>query len=211
MDSFRTTLDAQRASFQINHSDRMLLVGSCFTEHIGVRLLERKFRVAINPNGIVYNPVSMATCLKRLWIGNQPFEALELFEHMGLWHSWEHHSHFSKPEQTAALEAMNAAYDQAGSHLQGANRLLFTLGTADVFMLHENSRVVANNHKMPGSMFRQKKALRRRGDRCLEPNNRHNYRTKPWFSGYIKCQPGTPPAQWPGGKPAQQGCISIGL
>ena len=157
MDSFRTILPAQQAAFQLDHEDRLMLVGSCFTEHIGGRLSERKFQTTVNPFGIVYNPVSMAQSLERLLSGNKLFEEGDLVENMGLWHSWEHHGHFSKPDRTTTLSGINAAYKAASESLRSANRLLLTLGTAEVFMLRDSGQVVANNHKLPAAIFEQKR------------------------------------------------------
>ena len=155
MNHFRTILPAQRAPFSIGHSDRLLLIGSCFTENIGARLHSGKFPVYINPFGIVYNPVSMTRCLNHLLLDNQQFEENNLFEHAGLWHSWEHHGHFSRPDRAAALAGINTALKTAAAHLKKTNRLLLTLGTADVFRLRSTGQVVANNHKMPAALFEQ--------------------------------------------------------
>ncbi len=157
MDSFRTILSPTPAGFRIGHSDQLLLIGSCFSEHIGGRLAARKFNTLANPFGIVYNPVSMARCLERLQVGTQAFNAESLERHMGLWHSWEHHGHFSKPDLAQTLAGINAAYEQAVKHLQGSTRLLLTLGTADVFILKDSGQIVANNHKMPAATFQQKR------------------------------------------------------
>ena len=155
MNHFRTILPAQRAPFSIGHSDRLLLIGSCFTENIGARLHSGKFPVYINPFGIVYNPVSMTRCLNHLLLDNQQFEENNLFEHAGLWHSWEHHGHFSRPDRAEALAGINTALKTAAAHLKKTNRLLLTLGTADVFRLRSTGQVVANNHKMPAALFEQ--------------------------------------------------------
>jgi hypothetical protein len=156
MHEFRTVLPAQQAPFQISHQDKLLLVGSCFTEHIGARLAARKFQTSINPFGIVYNPVSIARCLERLSVGNKPFVEEDLVENGGLWHSWEHHSRFSAPDQAQTLAGINVAYRQAAQQLNSANRLLLTLGTAAVFTLLTSGQVVANNHKIPASAFHSK-------------------------------------------------------
>lgn len=86
---------------------------------------------------------------------NQSFEEGDLFEHAGLWHSWEHHGHFSRPDRAAALAGINTALQSAAAHLKKTNRLLLTLGTADVFRLRSTGQVVANNHKMPAALFEQ--------------------------------------------------------
>ncbi len=157
MNHFRTILPVPRAPFSIGYSDRLLLIGSCFTENMGDRLRSGKFPVYINPFGIVYNPVSMTHCLNHLLLDNQQFEENNLFEHAGLWHSWEHHGHFSQPDRTAALAGINTALKTAAAHLKKANRLLLTLGTADVFTLRSTGEVVANNHKMPAALFAQRR------------------------------------------------------
>jgi hypothetical protein len=48
---------------QIAHSDSVLLIGSCFTEHISNRLQQAKWQTLANPNGILFNPLSVADAL----------------------------------------------------------------------------------------------------------------------------------------------------
>ncbi len=151
--TFRTQLSSKPAQFQITHAQKLLLLGSCFTEHIGTQLQENKFDTLTNPFGIVYNPLSMAQCLERVAAGNQPFSEGDLFENAGLWHSWAHHGRFSHPNKSRALEGINQAYHEAVEHLKKTDFLLLTFGTADVFELKETGQVVANNHKMPAAHF----------------------------------------------------------
>lgn len=160
MKTFRTELPSGRAPFALTHADRLLLVGSCFTEHIGGRLSDARFNTLLNPNGIVYNPISIAGALNALMWGDfAPPEAETdgLFEYNGLWHSWEHHGRFSAPDRAAALGGIREAREKAAVFLQKTNRLLLTLGTAEVFALRESGRVVANNHKAPPAWFDQRR------------------------------------------------------
>ncbi len=156
MKTFRTIVPGQEAPFGIAHTDRMLLIGSCFTEHIGTRLVAGKFPTLANPRGIVYNPVSIARTLHALQQSDFDPENT-LFEHQGLWHSWEHHGRFSHPDRDTAAEKMRVAHRQAAAFLETANRLLLTLGTAQVFALRETGQVVANNHKVPADRFAQRR------------------------------------------------------
>lgn len=137
METFRTALKAQPAPFGIDHSDHLMLAGSCFTEHIGGQLATHKFPVLTNPFGIVYNPVSMARCLERLVAEDRFFTEREIFEYAGLWHNWDHHGRFSKPGKEETLAGINAAYSDSVAFLKKANRLLLTFGTADVFVLRD--------------------------------------------------------------------------
>ncbi|GAB4496321.1 MAG: GSCFA domain-containing protein [Saprospiraceae bacterium] len=157
MENFRTVLKSQPAPFAIGHSDRLLLVGSCFTENIGYRLADFKFPASTNPFGIVYNPASIVRSLERLFAENQFFGEQDIFENAGLWHSWEHHGRFSKPDKTEMLAGLNAAYSEAAAFLKTTNRLLLTFGTADVFALKTTGQIVANNHKMPAALFQERR------------------------------------------------------
>lgn len=134
-----------------------MLVGSCFTEHIGARLTDLRFNTLINPFGIVYNPMSMATALERLLDEKKQFSPEDLFENQGLWRSWDHHGHFAKPDRGQALESINTAFITASRHFAQTSRLLLTLGTAEGHYLLEQNRVVANNHKMPARLFESKR------------------------------------------------------
>ncbi|MFM7152789.1 MAG: GSCFA domain-containing protein [Bacteroidota bacterium] len=153
MNSFRTIFPGMASPFQIGHHDRILLSGSCFTEHIGSRLNDLRFRTLVNPFGIVYNPFSIADALARLSDGNAIYTRDSIFENQGVWRSWDHHSQFAKPDPVETLNGMNDAFRESSLFLKDTTYLLITLGTADVFYLHETGKIVANNHKMPDRLF----------------------------------------------------------
>jgi hypothetical protein len=136
----------------MTHTDQVMLIGSCFTEHLGHRLSRSRFGALINPNGIVYNPISVSRCLDTLACNTRTRQE-DLFEYGGLWHSWHHHGIFSKRDQLEALYGIEQAEAQGAAFLSGCNRLFLTLGTADVHLLTANQQVVANNHKAPASWF----------------------------------------------------------
>ena len=41
----------------IDHNSRIVMLGSCFAENIGKKLIECGFNVVMNPMGILYNPI----------------------------------------------------------------------------------------------------------------------------------------------------------
>lgn len=153
MESFRTLVAVNPPGFSVSHAHKVLLIGSCFTEYIGLRLQKGKFPCRINPFGIVYNPVSIGRCLDRLLDGNRPFREAELVQRQDLWHSWEHHGHFSGQDSVQTLEHINSAYRDAVQFLGSCDRLLLSLGTATVYRLRESGSVVANCHKAPTALF----------------------------------------------------------
>ena len=62
---FRTKVELPVNVPFINHSDRLMLWGSCFAENIGKLFIDNKFRCDVNPFGVLYNPLSIANALDR--------------------------------------------------------------------------------------------------------------------------------------------------
>jgi len=136
---------------KINHQHNLLLIGSCFTEQIGTKLANHKFAVLDNPNGILFNPVSITKSISS-YIDNKQYTESDLFYQNECWNSWEHHSRFSDPDAGACLKGINGSQNKAHAFLQKADWLLITLGSAFVYEL-ENKEVVANCHKVPTDKF----------------------------------------------------------
>lgn len=168
MRPFRTVFEVGAADCTINHRNGIAAIGSCFTEHIGGRLQTYKFRTALNPFGILYNPASIAGALERLLSGTL-YEAGDLFQHQGLWHSFDHHGRYSFPDRERALEKINMDLQDGTAALRQADRLLITLGTAGVFVVQKTGRIAANCHKLPGDTFKRRRMSVSEISDCLSP------------------------------------------
>ena len=136
---------------RINHQHNLLLIGSCFTEQIGSKLSNYKFAVFDNPNGILFNPISICKSISS-YIDNKQYTDADLFYQNECWNSWEHHSRFSKPGVTECLNGINESQSKANTVIKKADWLLITLGSAFVYEL-ANKEVVANCHKVPTDKF----------------------------------------------------------
>lgn len=136
----------------IGYEDPIMLTGSCFTEHIGDRLQELKFSVFQNPNGILFDPQSVAGSLVS-YIQNRQYTASDLFFQNELWQSWDHHSRFSGMNAQEVLDQINASQTRAHHFLKEARWLIITLGSAFSYRLVENGKPVANCHRAPAQTF----------------------------------------------------------
>ncbi len=134
----------------IDHNSRIVMLGSCFAENIGKKLIDCGFNVVMNPMGILYNPISIHSALKRI-TEDREFTEDELFYHNGLWASFMHHGSFSHSDKNEALRMMNDRLHQAHEQLQNATHLIITFGSAEVY--EHNNQVVANCHKLPARQF----------------------------------------------------------
>ena len=154
---FRTKTDITPLNPRLRHSDRLLVMGACFAEHIGQKLGRMKFRTVVNPYGVLYNPLSIAEGLKRL-AEQRLFTEEELHEFPdGGWNTWLHHSQYSHPEKHTALAAINASMKEATQRLTEAEVLIITLGTAWVYRLADTEAVVGNCHKVPERRFKRQR------------------------------------------------------
>jgi hypothetical protein len=156
---FRLEFTPKPFDVKINHQHNLLLIGSCFTEQIGTKLSNHKFSVLDNPNGILFNPVSITKSISS-YIDNKQYTEADLFYQNECWNSWEHHSRFSKPDADECLKGINQSQSKANIFLKNADWLLITLGSAFVYDLPSLSGeglgerpVVANCHKVPTDKF----------------------------------------------------------
>lgn len=148
---FRLEFDPPALKQKINLDEKIMLVGSCFTEHVYNYLVASKFQALQNPNGILFNPVSIANALNR-YVENKMLSPNELFERDGLWHHWDFHSNLSCTSPEESLQRMNEKISLAHGFLKNVQWLIITLGSAFVYEL-SGAQVVANCHKMPASHF----------------------------------------------------------
>lgn len=148
--NFRTILSIPSQTTNLSYKDKLMLLGSCFTENIGEKLEKFHLPQLTNPFGILYNPISIAQSIERL-MENKPFDENELFEHNGLIHSWAHHGSFSAPSEKQALTNMNKLYLEAAEHFKETTVLLITFGSSWIYEYEGN--VVANCHKVPEREF----------------------------------------------------------
>ncbi len=152
MKDFRTILPVRPQELKIEHQSGVCLMGSCFTENIGQKLSDAKFKILQNPFGILYNPFSIAQSLERI-ILNKPFAKSDLVEQNGLWLSFAHHSRFADISPSLALKKINHSLETTHLFLKEASVLFISLGTAKLYRLKETGQVVANCHKFPASTF----------------------------------------------------------
>lgn len=148
----RTEVIIDKADFPFDYNNRVIFMGSCFSENIGGFLKERRFNIDLNPFGVLYNPVSIASGIHRL-INPVDYKEEDLFYHQGWWHSFDHHSNFSHADKNVCLESINSRLKSAAESLRTAKYMFVTFGTARVFLQKSDGKVVSNCHQVPASLF----------------------------------------------------------
>ncbi len=149
--NFTTPVHIPASDWQIGYNDRLLLLGSCFSDHIAAKLKEHYFQVTANPFGTLYNPLSIANALSLAAAGQLP----RLVEWGGLYHSMYHHGSFSRPTAEQTAEAVHESMQGLGKAFEEAQVVIVTFGTAWVY--EYEGQVVANCHKIPADRFRRRR------------------------------------------------------
>lgn len=149
---FRTLVEPTPSGKKIRPESFVSMIGSCFVENIGEYLLRHKFRVDLNPFGVIYNPVAVADCIVSL-VERRVFGPADMLLHDGLWHSWAHHGRFSHPDPYVCQQQINDRIVSSSEFLQKADFLFITLGTSKVYRLNQTGEIVGNCHKLSASAF----------------------------------------------------------
>ena len=144
---FRTEIETKQSSVEITHSDRILLLGSCFTDHIGTQLACDGFEVSANPFGPLFNPASIEKIL---------CEKPSLMVKYG-----ERYHCLDLPSQyqcdygmlDGLQEKINREYTLFQQFLDKASVAIITLGSAHIYKHINSGAIVTNCHKLPSSEY----------------------------------------------------------
>ena len=174
----QTPVTDERCRTGISYSDKIMMLGSCFSENIGVQLKNFGFDVCVNPFGVLYNPVSILNSVERMLLNKQ--FSLEDCVQIGAgdtrFCSFSHHTSFAREDAEAFITEANAALEKAAEDFRKCNKVIITLGTSWCFRHLERDFIVSNCLKRPAAEFRRERlrvqetsaALQRIIDLCAD-------------------------------------------
>lgn len=124
---FATRIDIRNEGLTLTHANRLLLLGSCFTDNIGSKLADAGFDPVVNPLGVLYNPMSILNAL----------------------------TDSSNPEflEWTQKESLPGIAPMVEEDIERADTLIITFGTAWVYRLKSTGMIVANCKKQPENLF----------------------------------------------------------
>ena len=157
---FQLPIQIEPLEEPITYQEKILLTGSCFTEHIGGMLSDLKFKTLQNPHGILFGPDAVCKSLHS-YIQHKQYAEADLFSLNEVWNSWDHHSRFSHIDKHKCLEGINESQTTAHLFLKEANWLVITLGSSFTYELTKEADTaglelqgrVANCHRAPANWF----------------------------------------------------------
>lgn len=145
---FRTEIEIPRSKFEITHKDRIVMLGSCFTDNIGEQLHRDGFNVVHNPMGPLYNSSSIENC-----ICNNSINKI-LQDDARIWHCLDFYTKYSHPDLSTLKNKVSEDVSNLNNDLSEATIVILTLGTAWGFFLGDEC--IGNCHKFPAKIFERR-------------------------------------------------------
>ena len=130
----------------ISYDDKIMMLGSCFSDNIGKELCNLGFDVMVNPFGTLYNPISILNSVKRLISGElfSEDDCVQIGAGDERWCSFCHHTSFACPSKEEFLALANSELLRAREHYLKCSKVIITLGTSWCFMHVESGQTVSN-------------------------------------------------------------------
>ena len=143
----------ERSKVQISYSDKILVIGSCFADNVGEKMVQAGLDVMVNPFGTLYNPVSIANSLSRLSkeIHFTEKDCVQMGAGVEKICSFSHHTSFARATKEEFLANANAELEKASAFYKNCNKVIITLGTS--FCYSRDGEVVSNCLKRPAAEF----------------------------------------------------------
>ena len=130
----------------ISYKDKIMMLGSCFSDNIGSRLKNYGFGVCVNPFGTLYNPASILSAVRRL-LGGKCFckeDCMEIGAGDSRTCSFFHHTSFARGTQSEFIENANASLAAAAEFFRKCNKVIITLGTSWCYRHIGKDMIVSN-------------------------------------------------------------------
>ena len=172
----QTPVTDDKCQVNITFSDKIMMLGSCFSDNIGRQLEAFGFDVCVNPFGTLYNPVSILQSILLLQDSEEFREedCIDMGAGSDLVCSFFHHTAFARKDTASFLENANSALAKAREYFKECNKVVITLGTSWYFRHIDRNMIVSNCLKRPGYEFERARlsvaetadALRKIADIC---------------------------------------------
>lgn len=155
----QTPVEAGRSKVGVSLNDKIVILGSCFADNMGQKMVDLGFDVCLNPFGTLYNPVSVCNSVARLTSGI-PFskdECVQMGAGAGLVCSFSHHTSFARRSEDEFLQVANASLKEASLRWKAASKVIITLGTAWIYEYTRSGETVSNCLKIEAKEFTRRR------------------------------------------------------
>lgn len=147
---FKLEFNIPKSPLLINLENRIISIGSCFSDNIGDKLSQNKFRISSNPFGTLFNPHSIFRIL------SPEMDTENIVENQSVYYHWGAHGEASSLDKNELKKSISAKHQNLQSELKQTDWLIITLGTSLVYEYIPTGQIVANCHKVPQKEFKKR-------------------------------------------------------
>lgn len=140
----------QLNSSKIQHGNQVVLIGSCFSNEMGLLFENNGFKVNSNPFGTIFHPIPLAKLILDSINQNQENT---IVQRKDLYFSWNAAGTIFQYSEVELNSLLNQIKSQFRKDLLEAKYLFITLGSAFGYVHNQLNEIVANCHKMPSTTF----------------------------------------------------------
>lgn len=142
---------------KIGFDEEVMVLGSCFADSMGERLLRHGYKALVNPFGTLYNPLSIEEAIRRLDDGTlfSLEDCVEMGAGAGKICSFSHHTSFARESAREFLENANDKLTEARRFWEKSEIVIVNFDSA--FIWSHNGKVVANCLKRPAHEFERRR------------------------------------------------------
>lgn len=168
MIKLQTPVADRPCKVRIGYENKILFLGSCFSDNVGTTLANYGFDVMTNPFGALYNPLSIAQSIERIAEGREftPEECMEIGAGDARICSHWHHTLQARSTAEEFLRDANEKLHEAHNFLAECDTVIITLGTSQVF--DKDGFTVNNCLKRPANEFVRRRLSTDEISDCLE-------------------------------------------
>ena len=149
---FRTEIESKSQSETIGISDTIVTLGSCFSDVMGQRLLDYKFKTLVNPFGTTFNPISLHKLLHYALLNELPADHTYITRESATF-NYDFHSSFIGASLASAKQRISETIGFTHHTLKSCTWIILTYGTAWGYTRNDTHEIVNNCHKIPGNQF----------------------------------------------------------
>ena len=152
----QTPVADEKCKVGISYNDKIMMLGSCFSDNIGRQLADLGFDVCVNPFGTLYNPISILRSIERLAGvagGFSDEDCVQIGAGDERWCSFSHHTSFARESREDFIQNANGSLATSAQYFKECNKVIITLGTSWCFRHVQSGNIVSNCLKRPAAEF----------------------------------------------------------
>ncbi|MCH2230467.1 MAG: GSCFA domain-containing protein [Crocinitomicaceae bacterium] len=149
---FKLPFHIGESPVKVKHKDKIILIGSCFSDEISFKLSLNGFQNFANPFGTLFHPLSIANSLNSSLSRTKEVNVIKSND---VFHAWDCAGVIHGYSENELREKVYEKRSETLKQIKDAKFLVVTFGTAWSYKHLELDIVVGNCHKEKQSSFRK--------------------------------------------------------